>query len=180
MHKQMNLYFTFLGLMAVLLMGCNPLGDTTEEIAETFCPGVLDSSVDDDCQGLSTNDEENNYTWSFSDSSSYRFDSDILSVGSGVEFANGDNILNQNSFSEGSHSQTSESSSKLTLNLSSENSNHSSSWTPEWDNVIAYFPFDGDVVDQTGNLSSASSSGMTYSTQSQVGTHSGSFDGTSD
>ncbi len=57
----------------------------------------------------------------------------------------------------------------------------SSSWTPEWDSIIGYWKMNGDWLDSSGKGNHGTPSGdATFTLESKVGSHAGTFDGAGD
>ena len=62
--------------------------------------------------------------------------------------------------------------------LSSNCLHHDSSWTPQWDKIVGYYPLEGNEIDFSGNGNDGVASGMLYVANPKVGNFSGDFDGT--
>ncbi len=134
-------------------------------------------------------------SWSFLDATDYVFDTSLLRVGSGKAERRSVDEIRQDAteFVLGTHSGTTVTSSRLTIDpINGAQTSLSSSWTPQWARVQAYWKFEGNGNDELnlynatltgtplnafGFIGSGSLHGDTGNTQYAITTASPAFNG---
>ncbi|MGB0454840.1 MAG: LamG-like jellyroll fold domain-containing protein, partial [Bacteriovoracaceae bacterium] len=83
-------------------------------------------------------------------------------------------------FNSGNHTGTHFKNNVLTIDHQNESGELDASWTPQYNNIVAYWKMNGDFQDSIGTNHGTAQGGVTTTTDSHLGSEAGAFDGIQD
>ncbi|NBT41841.1 MAG: hypothetical protein EBT20_15470, partial [Alphaproteobacteria bacterium] len=157
----------------------------------TFNPGDTTKTFNVTITNDTSDEADETYTVTISNPTNATI-SDATSIGTitdndvTVDQTDDDNTAT--GFGGGSHTGTTYTSGVLTLNTTTNNAELDESWTPQWDNLVAYWKMDetswngtaNEVIDSIGSNHGVRVGDATTTSSAKIGDYAGTFDGTGD